>query len=74
MNILPYVHPVSMLFSNIMNIFSEKAEQKVDKTEKQIYNKTEVIIWLMPVCAVVIEPKWKASSSFFHSTSQPSFG
>ena len=44
MNILPYVHPVSMLFSNIMNIFSEKAEQKVDKTEKQIYNKTEVII------------------------------
>lgn len=47
MNILPYLHPVSMLFSNIMNIFSEKAEQKVDKTEKQIYNKTEVIIWLM---------------------------
>ena len=44
MNILPYVHPVSMLFSNIMNIFSEKTEQKVDKTEKQIYNKTEVIL------------------------------
>ena len=36
--------------SNFKEMFvgiPEKAEQKVDKTEKQIYNKTEVIIWLM---------------------------